>query len=1342
MKAHTYKLLYIVFLLAVMVGTMQAQSYIIEKADMNQGLESNDILCTAQDCNGVIYVGTGGGLYRFNGYNFETFPSESERGGEEGITGHAVFRILTDGQSDTLWVTVDDKVKVIHTLNYDIKNYDTLFPADSASKQTLVDACFASDGKLWLLPKQGTLRLLSLHTGNVSPISIRKGEFPHASKNLCLAKDDNGILYIGHQGEGLSVYNPQTQVLKRYTFQPGTGGLPGNEVTDICIDSRRQVWIATHWGLALFNPQTEQFVTFTHEATQKHTLSDSDIHSIREIDGKLWIGTWRGGVNILDLNTFDLPCPEDTRFEHITAGDLSSRLSSPSIVDIFNDSFGNIWLGSARNGLNIIPHIPPFFHTITYSPLREEKNGLSDKAILSLCHDGMDNLWIGTDNGNIDIYHQSSATSLYEKREHLHMGGGITALAADRAGMIWMGIDKIGLVRYNPQTRRSQKIQLGTDPYFRTYIYALCQGKNGDMWIGTHDGLFICKSQAEKTEPAGNALLHSAGAPVYSIMEDSQNNLWMTIEGKIFIITPQGRQVKEFSFQSGYINCLYRDTKGRMWIAEGENLHYTTVDDTEKYRLHTIHTVKEWNSSIRSIIDGADGSLWMSDSRRIIRYLPERDELQFFDRHEGVPEAIFKPRCSTRIDDLVFFAQQNGICYFDSRKSMPTYVLPPLRIMSFTVESQAGQEELPLQQEMKLEHGQNSFTLHCGISDYALREKVEYAYSLDKEQWFPVTHGNDITFRNLSHGSYTLYIRARIHNQNGANSIVSLKVCIAPPLWLTWWAKLLYVSVCLVAAFFMVRLYKRRLQQKSLMQLEHQQLEQEQRLNDEKLRFYTNVTHELRTPLTLILGPLEDLEAEKMEPTQTKKITMIRKSAYRLYELVNQILEFRKSETHNRTLKVAQEDLSILVHEVTLKYQELNTNEKVRIDCFTERPCRLWYDKEVITIILDNILSNALKYTPHGKIEVILRQQTAADGVPYTEISVSDTGYGIPREALGRVFDRYYQANGKNQVFGTGIGLALVKKLVELHQGSISVESEEGKGSTFCFRIRTDNEYPDAVHVAQPIAINSQKTETQVPDANKPILLIVEDNEDIRTYIADSFCLDFEILTAANGREGIDIAVERLPDIIVSDIMMPVVDGIELCQTLKQDARTSHIPIILLTAKDTEDNKTEGYLHGADSYITKPFSVQLLKSRIKNLLQNREKIAEYFTSGTYKKKMAMNAASQLDNEFMEKVYAAIEKNIHEEQINITTLAESMNMSYSTFYRKMKALTGITTNELIRKIKMQHAEKMILSKRYTINEIMLEIGYNSRTAFREAFKAEYRVSPSKYIESIESPSQQQ
>lgn len=254
------------------------------------------------------------------------------------------------------------------------------------------------------------------------------------------------------------------------------------------------------------------------------------------------------------------------------------------------------------------------------------------------------------------------------------------------------------------------------------------------------------------------------------------------------------------------------------------------------------------------------------------------------------------------------------------------------------------------------------------------------------------------------------------------------------------------------------------------------------------------------------------------------------------------------------------------------------------------------------------------------------------------------------------------------------------------------MESEEGKGSTFCFRIRTDNEYPDAVHVAQPIAINSQKTETQVPDANKPILLIVEDNEDIRTYIADSFCLDFEILTAANGREGIDIAVERLPDIIVSDIMMPVVDGIELCQTLKQDARTSHIPIILLTAKDTEDNKTEGYLHGADSYITKPFSVQLLKSRIKNLLQNREKIAEYFTSGTYKKKMAMNAASQLDNEFMEKVYAAIEKNIHEEQINITTLAESMNMSYSTFYRKMKALTGITTNELIRKIKMQHAEK--------------------------------------------------
>lgn len=1330
MKTDKHISLLMVSLFHFMALTINAQPYIIEKIGINQGFKSNDILCSAQDRNGILYVGTGSGLYRFNGYSFEIFPP---KGFADEIAGCSVPRILTDEKSDSLLVIVNNSLKAIHTLNYGMRSYNITFPPLLSRKdetETLIDACFTSDGKLWLLPKRGAPKLFIPNTEYLSSTDIDSELWTNTSRNLCLVCDDSGNLYIGHQGEGLSVYHPNQKTLKHYKYHPKTSGLPGNEVTDIYIDSRRQIWVATHWGLSLFDSDSEKFITFTHDPDNVRSLSDSDIHSLREIDGKLWIGTWRGGVNILDLNNFNPAHPQKTVFEHIVSGDLSTRLSSPSILDIFNDSFGNIWLSSTNSGVNIIPHIVPFFHAIAYSPLREEQNGLSDKAVLSLCHDSKDNLWIGTDNGNIDIYHKSSDATLYEKVKHLQMGGGITFMIADRKEMIWMGIDKIGLIRYNPQNGQSQKIQLGADPYFRTYIYSIRQGQDGKLWIGTHDGLFVCEPDSDKAKSASI----NYALPIFAIEEDGQKNLWVASDNQILVITPQCQKIKEFSFQSDYINCIYHDSKSRIWIAEGRRLHKVETDNTKEYTLHVVNTTPKWsgNENIRSICEGADGSLWMSDIRRIIHYLPEKEEVQFFDQHEGVPEAIFKTYCSTRIGDMLFFAQQNGICYFDSHHTMHYYALPTPRIIAFITEGSSGQSELPVQSDMRLEHRQNTFTLRCSILDYALKDKIEYAYSFDKEQWYSIAQGNDIIFRNLSHGQYTIYVKARIHNQKWSDNIAFLKVDIAPPLWLTWWAELLYVTACLIFALLIVRYYKRRLQQKNQIQLETQRLEQEQHLNDEKLRFYTNVTHELRTPLTLILGPLEDLEAEDMKPEQTKKISLIHKSARRLYELVNQIMEFRKSETHNRRLNVANADLSALIHEITLKYQELNTNEKVRIDCIAEDHYLLWFDREVVTIILDNILSNALKYTPYGKVEVLLRQLTV-DNISYTEISVSDTGHGIPTEALERVFDRYYQADGAHQTYGTGIGLALVKKLVELHQGNISVESEEGKGSTFRFRIRTDNEYPDAIHSLT--FTEQQLIEKQVTNSNIPVLLIVEDNKDIRNYIADSFSTTFEILTATNGHEGINVAIERLPDIILSDIMMPVADGIELCETLKKDARTSHIPIILLTARDTENDKTDGYLHGADSYITKPFSIQLLRSRIDNLLKNRRKIAEYFTSGTYKKTVASNAANQLDNEFMERVFAIIEKNISEEQINVTSLAETLNMSYSTFYRKLKALTGITANELIRKVKMQHAEKMLLSRKYTVNEVMLEVGYNSRTAFREAFKAEFGVLPSKYIEHI-------
>jgi len=570
---------------------------------------------------------------------------------------------------------------------------------------------------------------------------------------------------------------------------------------------------------------------------------------------------------------------------------------------------------------------------------------------------------------------------------------------------------------------------------------------------------------------------------------------------------------------------------------------------------------------------------------------------------------------------------------------------------------------------------------------------------------------------------------------------------------LTWWAKLIYILASISIIYLILHAYKKKLDLESLYTLEKKNHEQEQELNQERLRFYTNITHELRTPLTLILGPLEDMQKEASLPAkQTQKLSVIHQSALRLLNLINQILEFRKTETQNKKLCVSKGNIAPLIYEIGLKYKELNQNTKIDFRIQIEKEeMFLFFDKEIITIVLDNLISNAIKYTEQGRVTLSLHQ-TMRNEVAYTEIKVSDTGYGISAEALPHIFDRYYQESGKHQASGTGIGLALVKNLVTLHEGEILAESVQNEGSTFYISLLTDNIYPNALHAdsTEPVQEEmNQNTELEYSqeatlDTGKPILLIVEDNEEIQKYIVESFTDSFEVITANNGEEGKQQALSRIPDIVVSDIMMPVMNGITLCKQLKDDVRTSHIPIILLTAKDSLQDKEEGYEVGADSYLTKPFSASLLRSRINNLLDSRKKLVAQFqaqsTPGNQidlseKRIVIAEALSKLDNEFIEKITLLIEENLSSEKIDINYLSDKMCMSGSTLYRKMKALTGLSTNEYIRKVKMENAERLLLEGKFNISEIAYKVGMNSTGYFRQCFKEEFGVSPSDYLKQI-------
>lgn len=552
--------------------------------------------------------------------------------------------------------------------------------------------------------------------------------------------------------------------------------------------------------------------------------------------------------------------------------------------------------------------------------------------------------------------------------------------------------------------------------------------------------------------------------------------------------------------------------------------------------------------------------------------------------------------------------------------------------------------------------------------------------------------------------------------------------------------------------YLALRIYQRHLRLKFELKAEKMHHEKEQKLNEERLRFFTNITHELRTPLTLILGPLDDIShSSDITKAVKHKLAVIHQSAVRLNELITQILEFRKTETDNRQLRVVKANVVDAVHQVSLKYEELAQKPDVAIKFVApENPIMMYIDKEVIAIILDNLVSNAIKYTDQGNIDISVERRRSGEH-HLVDITVSDTGHGISAKALPHIFDRYYQENGTHQASGTGIGLSLVKKLVTLHHGEVKVESNLEQGTSFIVTLDENEIYPDALRGDENASAKLQGNDAASGVLNleeavlsvengKPLLLVVEDNREILDYVAESFVDEFDVLKAGDGREGLALALDKVPDVIISDVMMPNMDGNAMCRALKKDIRTSHIPIILLTAKDSFEAKEKGYDSGADSYITKPFTHSLLRSRILNLLQQRRRDKMLIqeskeTNLAQKKEQLRESLNKVDQEFFDKLNKLIEENISGD-VDVNLISSNLAVSTSTLYRKMKALTGISTNEYIRKYKMQYAEHLLLEGKYSISEISFMVGMNSVAYFRRCFKAEYGEIPSEYLKKLQ------
>ena len=1342
MQRHMH--LFSLLCLILLSTNSTAQPYTLRHLGIEDGLSNNYVTDITQDNQGGIWIATESGLSLFNGRNFNTYNANNSN-----IAGNAVNCLLYDDTSDKLWIGTKTGVSILNCTTHQFEH--PTFLDSIEMNNNIVALSAAADDGIWIANHYGMILHYNKKDNKVSTYSGENIQgLPHSFRTVF--DNRKGQLYIGHAQEGMSILDLENHTLKRYQNDPeNPKSLPGNNIYCIYQDHIGNIWVGTNYGLALFNPATEEFHVFKYDAGNPHSLISDRIYDIQEMkDNKLWIASDIGGISIMDLQNITFMNPEHVQFQNITVTYDQYGLSSGNIRSLFQDSFGNIWIGNHSSGIDFISHTQPAFHILPYTI--DKGHIIKEKSVWGIHADEQQQIWLGSEN-EIAVFKDGTLKRTLSLTPYLSRSHARVSAIVSQGKELFIGISDDALLKLDTQSNRVEYVKQGQTNV--RDVNTLYQAADGKIWIGTVSGLYTYTNGMVRKEEEINAPISNMS--VYSVLHDRQGKLWVGTYGAgIYVFDTENKMVAhlvaEEGFTSNVIHQLYMDSQNGIWVATRGGIGY--IKDTEhpeQYESYMYELGME-DSYVHALHEDANGNIWLSTDKSISYWDKQQRKFKNYDYRDGIPLGSFSDgSVCTAQDGTLYFGSLNGVCYFNPQDLYKDIQVAPVRIIeckAISNQTESRDAETPILPEngiIKLPYDPNSFHIAFTVPDYSQSQLVEYAYMIEGlgNTWTNTRGENLVTFRNLSPGEYMFKVKARLRNQQwDEEHIAVLKVHIQPPLWLTWYAKTFYVLLVLLGIYIWLRFYKRKLMLESSLELERKKSLNEQELNNERLRFYTNITHELRTPLTLILGPLDDLTNDtELPPYYSGKIKVIHSSAIRLLNLINQILEFRKTETQNRKLTVAKGNLGSLVTETGLRYKELNRNSKVKFHIHIEtEETNLYFDADVVSTILNNLLSNATKYTPEGEIGLTMRSVTEEDN-RYTEIVVGDTGYGIEAEALPHIFDRYYQAKGKHQASGTGIGLALVKSLADLHEGTLNVESEVGKGTVFTFRILTENTYPDALHKEEKPEVTPQ--ESEAPEEEKeetdarPLILAVEDNDDIREYIATSFSNHYRVITASNGKEGLKQAQKYIPDIIISDIMMPVMDGIELCKQVKEDVRTSHIPVILLTAKDSIQDKEEGYESGADSYLTKPFSAKLLNSRVHNLLESRRKLAHLIANRTRELKPSDNTQdsmrlNKLDEDFLTKFTNIVEENIDMEKLDMSFMIDKMNMSHSTLYRKIKSLTGMSGNEFIRKIKLKNSLRLLMEEGLNISEAAYASGFNDLGYFRSCFREEYGMAPSEYI----------
>ncbi len=1324
---------------------------------MKDGLSDSQVNHITRDSQGFIWISTAHGISRYDGYTFKNFTRDSND--PRSLPFYSVENIQEDGDG-VLWVNFGES----RYFCYDPRK-EIFFDAS-----TILSDRYGIDGKLSLvyIDSRKDLWIETLENGFYHYDSTGRKLHTITDKNTpdhltCIDEDNNGVVRLYSNGYFDHVNRNNNKVDSRNGFLKAMTPKADNKYGVFC-DNDGDYWIYSTRNAWIYYTHDDKWVDLTATTPPTNKLSGNNVRDIiSDKNGKIWIAIDNGGINIIDKKSLNV--------EYISNNVADEKsLSQNSITCLYADTEGGIWVGTFKKGISYYNESLFKFRTDRFLTFNNVENFNPDVG--SITEDLETNLWMGVPNGLIKVDRKTKKRELLKLppvNSNHSINNVVVNMITSNDGNIWMGTYNNGLMSYDGKTFRHHQLDNNDRlSIANRSVWSIAQEKNGYLWVGTWGaGLYGFDPESGRaTAYRDNEGLFNHDQ-IASICISRDKNIYMGTTYGLLIFNPMsgkfekllGNRKRSTLFSSSQIVQVYEDSRGLLWICtrEGLNIYDRRNDEI-------IMPVTELSQTIiHGIIEDNDKNMWVTTTKGIFHIVVNGDpnarnytfsnknynDLCLLDNFGFNPRAMLKHSSGT-----IVVGNISGINLIDPQNLKYDMANPQIRFTGIQLFNRDVKidsvydgcrilDKSPAYADrIQLNHDQNVFSVTFSSMKYVLPEKTKYMYMLEgfDADW-TISNSNKLTYTNLAPGKYTLKIKAVNIDGYASDQTAELKIIIAPPFYRSWPAYIVY-CILFVCAIFFVKTYMRHneKQKYKLMQIQ-QDAKQKHEIDDMKLRFFTNISHDIRTPLTLILTPLEYVINHIDNPDLKDKLEMARKNAMRLLGMVNQLLDFRKSDMKGHNLNSIRGDIVYTIHTICNNFIEYSEHRNINLTFFssTKSLCMM-FDEDKINKIMMNLLSNAFKFTPEGgRVDVSLELSTSREGTDILEIRVADNGYGISDEHKQLIFDRFYQVprkDGKPST-GSGVGLNLVKEFVTLHKGSIEVCDNVGKGAVFIVKIPvqhcdeniTDKDLVTDDHQEkyQHPCVTVEQTSECDNNAKRPTVLIVDDNDDFRSFMKDCLKSDYTILEAPDGAKAWEMIPECQPDIIVSDVMMPEMDGNELCRMIKTDIRTSHILVILLTARAAKEHELKGLESGADDYITKPFNLSILTHRIKNLLQHRR--------DQHKQPMEISPSkinvTPLDEKLMQKAIRYVEDNLSRSDLSVEELSSELGMSRVHLYKKMVSITGKTPIEFIRIIRLKRAAQLLAESQLSIAEITYQTGFNNLNLFRKYFKNEFGLLPSEY-----------